>query len=136
MGAARVRVVVRRCFPWSEPGRYVSLRDADQAEVALVRDPADLTPASREALGLAMAEAGFVFEVTRDDVVRLSVLEGAVILSPQTASWAPVTYRAGEGVVIRGAAPPGRPALGDHPLTMAQRCRHGRSPCPGHRPRA
>jgi hypothetical protein len=58
-------VVVRRCFPWSEPNRYVSLRDADQAEVALVRDPADLTPASRSALELAMAEAGFVFEVTR-----------------------------------------------------------------------
>ena len=58
-------VVVRRCFPWSEPGRYISLRDADQAEVALVRDPADLTPASQLALRLAMAEAGFVFEVTR-----------------------------------------------------------------------
>ncbi len=64
MGNTRA-VVVRRCFPWSEPGRYISLRDADQAEVALVRDPADLAPASRQALGLAMTEAGFVFEVTR-----------------------------------------------------------------------
>ena len=56
-------VVVKRCFPWSEPSRYISLRDADQAEVALVRDPGDLVPASRQALELAMAEAGFVFEV-------------------------------------------------------------------------
>lgn len=62
---ASTAVVVKRCFPWSEPTRYISLRDADQGEVALVRDPADLTPASREALGLAMAQAGFVFEVTR-----------------------------------------------------------------------
>ena len=58
-------VVVRRCFPWSEPGKYISLRDEDQGEVALVRDPSDLTPESRSALELAMAEAGFVFEVTR-----------------------------------------------------------------------
>jgi hypothetical protein len=58
-------VVVRRCFPWSEPGRYISLRDENQEEVALVRDVSDLAPASRNALELAMAEAGFVFEVTR-----------------------------------------------------------------------
>ena len=58
-------VVVRRCFPWSEPGRYISLRDEDQNEVALVKDVSDLAPASRNALELAMAEAGFVFEVTR-----------------------------------------------------------------------
>jgi hypothetical protein len=63
-GATRP-VVVRRCFPWSEPSRYISLRDADQGEVALVRDPKELSPASRQALDLAMAEAGFVFEVTR-----------------------------------------------------------------------
>ena len=58
-------VVVRRCFPWSEPGKYISLRDEDQEEVALIKDVAELTPESRSALELAMAEAGFVFEVTR-----------------------------------------------------------------------
>jgi hypothetical protein len=58
-------VVVRRCFPWSETSRYISLRDDDQAEVALVRDPMALPPASRQALLEALAEAGFVFEVTR-----------------------------------------------------------------------
>jgi hypothetical protein len=50
----------------------------------------------------------FVFEVSRDDVVRLTVLEGAVMLRPQNGAWAAVTYRTGETVVIRGAAPPGR----------------------------
>jgi hypothetical protein len=58
-------VRVRRCFPWSEPGRWLSLRDDDEAEVALVRDPGELAPASREALEEALALAGFVFEVTR-----------------------------------------------------------------------
>src|SRR6267142_2131387 len=58
-------VSVRRCFPWSEPTRHLSLRDADEEEFALVRDPAELDPRSRAALERALAVAGFVFEVTR-----------------------------------------------------------------------
>jgi hypothetical protein len=64
-GAEARPVVVRRCFPWSEASRYISLRDDDQAEVALVKDPMELPPASRLALVAALAEAGFVFEVSR-----------------------------------------------------------------------
>ena len=58
-------VSVRRCFPWSEPGRHLSLRDAEEEEFAFVRDPAELDPRSRAALERALAVAGFVFEVTR-----------------------------------------------------------------------
>jgi len=58
-------VSVRRCFPWTEPLRHLSLRDADEAEFAFVRDPADLDARSRAALEAALAVAGFVFEVTR-----------------------------------------------------------------------
>jgi len=58
-------VWVRRCFPWSESARYLSLRDGDDEEFALVRDPAELDPVSRQALEGALAVAGFVFEVTR-----------------------------------------------------------------------
>jgi len=58
-------VWVRRCFPWSEPGRYLSLRDGDEEEFALVRDPAELDAASRAALETALALAGFVFDITR-----------------------------------------------------------------------
>src|SRR5258706_4905078 len=58
-------VSVRRCFPWSEPTRHLSLRDSDEEEFALVRDPAELDPRSRAALETALAVAGFVFEVTR-----------------------------------------------------------------------
>jgi hypothetical protein len=57
-------VTVRRCFPWSEPARYVSLRDDDEEEFALVADLTDLDPASRAALEAELAEAGFVFVVT------------------------------------------------------------------------
>ena len=58
-------VWVQRLFPWSEPGRYVSLRDEDENEVALVADPEALDAASRDALEWALANAGFVFEITR-----------------------------------------------------------------------
>jgi len=60
-----VAVRVRQCFPWSEPHRHLSLRDAEDKEVALVEDPTTLGAASREALERALAEAGFVLEVTR-----------------------------------------------------------------------
>jgi hypothetical protein len=63
-GVARA-VSVRRCFPWSEPGRHVSLRDHEDEEFALVADPAALDPDSRSALQRALVEAGFVLEVTR-----------------------------------------------------------------------
>jgi len=64
-GGEERAVWVRRCFPWSEPGHFLSLRDSDEEEFALVRDPAELDAASRDALEAALAVAGFVFEITR-----------------------------------------------------------------------
>ena len=60
-----VAVRLRQCFPWSEPGRHLSLRDEEDVEIALVDDPALLDPASRRALERALAEAGFVLDVVR-----------------------------------------------------------------------
>ncbi|MFN2564004.1 MAG: DUF1854 domain-containing protein [Gemmatimonadaceae bacterium] len=65
IGGKWVSVRLRQCFPWSEPGRHVSLRDDEDEEVALVEDPATLAPESRRALERAVAEAGFVLDVTR-----------------------------------------------------------------------
>jgi hypothetical protein len=58
-------VRVRRCFPWSQPNRYISLRDKDGDECALVRGLFDLRPDSREVLEQALVEAGFVLEIVR-----------------------------------------------------------------------
>src|SRR5207253_7336319 len=66
-------VWVRRCFPWSEPARFVSLRDDEEREFALVRDPTDLAPASRRVLEEAMVAAGFVFEIIRVMVIEEEV---------------------------------------------------------------
>jgi uncharacterized protein DUF1854 len=65
IGDEPVAVRLRQCFPWSEPTRHISLRNSDDKEVALVNDPSMLDDDSRQALELALAEAGFVLEVTR-----------------------------------------------------------------------
>jgi hypothetical protein len=65
IGGKWIAVRLRQCFPWSEPGRHVSLRDDEDEELALVEDPGKLAPESRRALERALAEAGFVLEVTR-----------------------------------------------------------------------
>lgn len=56
-------VSVARCFPWSAPGRFISLRDAERREFCLVAEPADLDEASRQALEQALIEADFVLEI-------------------------------------------------------------------------
>ena len=60
-----VAVRLRQCFPWSQPTQHLSLRDDQDREIAIVDDPAELEPESRRALEHALAEAGFVLEVTR-----------------------------------------------------------------------
>jgi uncharacterized protein DUF1854 len=65
VGGEPVAVRLRQCFPWSEPHRHLSLRNAEDREVAFVVDPSELAPASRRALEAALAGAGFVLEVTR-----------------------------------------------------------------------
>ena len=61
--ACAVRVC--RCFPWSAPTRFISLRDYDDEEVALIGSLDELDPASRKTLEHGLAEAGFVLEVER-----------------------------------------------------------------------
>lgn len=63
LGPRAVAVQVRRCFPWTAPGRFLSLRDGDEEEVALVRDLGELDPDSQSALAVSLAEAGFVLDV-------------------------------------------------------------------------
>ena len=65
LGDVETPVTVRRCFPWSEPLRHLSLRDANDKEVAYVLHPAELDEPSRRALDDAVREAGFAFTVTR-----------------------------------------------------------------------
>jgi hypothetical protein len=63
-GAHHVVVQVTRCFPWTEPGRHISLRDADERELCFVNQLEDLDPESRTVLQQALAEVSFVIEIT------------------------------------------------------------------------
>jgi Domain of unknown function (DUF1854) len=67
-GPVQVRPI--SCFPWSSPGEYVSLRDADDREVALIRGAQSLDTASRAALEQTLAQTSFVFVVNRIDSVE------------------------------------------------------------------
>jgi hypothetical protein len=109
-GEARA-VSVRRCFPWSEPGRYVSLRDDDDQEFALVADLNDLDGTSRAALETALAEAGFVFHVTgiRDvdeeieiRVWRVDTVQGPRRFQTRLDDWP--RELPGGGILIRDVA--------------------------------
>lgn len=50
----------------------------------------------------------FVFEVLPDGTVHIAVLDGAVVVRPRQAGWAPVTYLSGDEGFIRRGLPPGR----------------------------
>jgi hypothetical protein len=59
-----------RCFPWSRPGAYVSLRDDADEEVGFVVDPDTLDAGSRAVLQEELAQAGFVLHIRRILSVR------------------------------------------------------------------
>src|SRR6266511_4369794 len=62
-------VSVRRCFPWTEPARHLSLRDADEEEFAFVRDPADLERHLQRRAG-ARVEVTRVLEIDEEVEIR------------------------------------------------------------------
>ncbi len=101
-------VRVHRCFPWSEPGRFLSLRDTDNEEFALVASVDELCAGSRRVLQEALVEAGFVLEVTGitdvDEEVeirswRVETRQGARTFQTRLDDWP--TQLPGGGIVIR-----------------------------------
>lgn len=60
-GGSDVAVTVQRCFPWSQPLNWLSLRDADGREVELLENIDDLDPISGLELKRALEETAFVF---------------------------------------------------------------------------
>ena len=104
-------VRIHRCFPWTEPASFLSLRDAEGDEVALVRSLDDLDEGSRSALEGALAEAGFVLQVTRivevDEEVEIRIWkvetrQGTRTFQTRLDDWP--TEVPGGGIVIRDVA--------------------------------
>lgn len=95
-GTAEVAVTVRRCFPWSQPLAWLSLRDDSGAEVELVESAAHLDPESRAELVKALEEASFVFVIEAILSVkeefelrqwRVRTTQGERLLQTRMMSW-------------------------------------------------
>jgi hypothetical protein len=62
---ASVPVRPRRCFPWASPNEWISLRDDDGHEQALIHLPETLEPASRDLLLQELRDSAHTFRITR-----------------------------------------------------------------------
>lgn len=60
-----IPVTLRPCFPWSEPRRFLSLRDDENNERALILDLDELDAESRQLIEGTLAEARFTFTIER-----------------------------------------------------------------------
>lgn len=63
-------VRVGTCFPWTAPGTFVSLRDEDDKEVALIPSLNEVDAESGAVLQRALREAAFAFEITHVAIMR------------------------------------------------------------------
>jgi len=59
-----------KCFPLSEPRRFLSLRDDKNEEYAFIDDADGLDEASAGALSEALTAGGFTFAVTGIDEIK------------------------------------------------------------------
>lgn len=57
-------VQISRCFPWTAPRQFLSLRNADGDELLFVASLDDLEPASREILEAEIASSTGTFAIT------------------------------------------------------------------------
>src|ERR1700721_3817796 len=53
-------VRVRRAFPWSQPNRYISLRDSEGKELLLIDDLSAIDAAQRKIIESALAATSFI----------------------------------------------------------------------------
>ncbi len=106
-----VAIHVLRCFPWSTPDRYVSLRDDDDNEVALVGRLSELNSDSRKVVEAELAIAGFILEIvgvesiTEDFEIRswnVNTAQGSRKFQTKLDEW-PLQVPGG-GLLIRDVA--------------------------------
>ena len=62
-GDTEVEVHIKQCFPWSNPGEFLSLRDKDDNEVCLIDNIADLDQSSRSLIEAELSFSQFVLKV-------------------------------------------------------------------------
>ncbi len=73
---------VARCFPWSLPEGYISVRDSDGREIVLLESLADLDEASREVVAEELRHKIFRPKITRVMSCRMEF--GVTSISAET----------------------------------------------------
>jgi len=68
-----VAVRIAPCFPWSRAGRYISVRTTKDKEVALISNLDELADETRRLIEEALAEIGFVLEITRVESITTEI---------------------------------------------------------------
>lgn len=63
-------VTLKPCFPWTSPDSFLSLRDKESIELALIEDLDALDADSRAAATEELNRAGFCFEITAFDTIE------------------------------------------------------------------
>jgi hypothetical protein len=64
-----VDVRIRRAFPWSRPGRFVSIRSSEGKELVLIEDLAQVDAGQRKIIEQWLAGTTFIPKITRVDKV-------------------------------------------------------------------
>ncbi|MEC7277506.1 MAG: DUF1854 domain-containing protein [Bdellovibrionota bacterium] len=62
-GEREVEVFLKQCFPWTTPGRFLSLRDKDDNEVCLIEDLEQINNEARALLKEELAFSQFVLNI-------------------------------------------------------------------------
>jgi len=60
-----VNVIPSRCFPWSRNNQYISLRDYQGEEIAMIKNLRLLDDESRTAVESALTESAFIMEIEK-----------------------------------------------------------------------
>ena len=106
-----IALQIKPCFPWSYPQRYISLRDDEDDEIALIDDLSILESHSRKLVEQAIVATAFVMEVesiishTEEFEVRswdVQTKQGRRKFQTKRDSW-PQTLPSG-GLLIRDIA--------------------------------
>lgn len=108
---SEVSVCLRRCFPWSQPLSWLSLRDDSGEEFALLESIEELESESKLALLKVLEEASFVFEVESLIAVdeeyelrqwRVRTKQGERVFQTRVNSWP--RELAGGGLLLQDVA--------------------------------
>jgi hypothetical protein len=62
-------VRIRRAFPWSRPGRSISIRNGEGKELLLIEDLESLPQGTRQAIVDALADTSFIPRITRIELI-------------------------------------------------------------------